>query len=215
MKWRYKSSLISLTCFSIEKEFRQIQLTSIMCGLTDLTKTSWDHKEGSDNLRRGLLVGFFGNSTNFSYGVKIDTKNAAGILLDSGDVLIFGSKSKSIFYFWKGVLAMLRLILTNYGCKTSTPHNSVAIILCLCKLYSLGGILPPNASLSSTSLTSYGTLASSQSTPCPPSCSHFLLGLVLIWESGIFVSYVKRKLGVERRGGVSWAWMRSSRLDLT
>ncbi|KAJ9547652.1 hypothetical protein OSB04_020195 [Centaurea solstitialis] len=59
-----------------------------------------DRDESSDSLSRGLPVVSFsiGDSAEFLYDDKRDVENAAKILLESGDVLIFGGKSRHIFH---------------------------------------------------------------------------------------------------------------------
>ncbi|KAI3771032.1 hypothetical protein L6452_02184 [Arctium lappa] len=59
-----------------------------------------DRDESFDSLNRGLPVVSvsIGDSADFLYDDKRDIGNAAKILLESGDVLIFGGKSRHIFH---------------------------------------------------------------------------------------------------------------------
>ncbi|KAJ0979260.1 hypothetical protein J5N97_014734 [Dioscorea zingiberensis] len=59
-----------------------------------------DRDESPESLAKGLPVVSFsvGNSTEFLYGLGRDVDKADKILLESGDVLIFGGKSRMIFH---------------------------------------------------------------------------------------------------------------------
>ncbi|KAJ0818558.1 putative DNA oxidative demethylase [Helianthus annuus] len=59
-----------------------------------------DLDESSDSLRRGLPVVSIsiGDSAEFVYGHTRDENKLKCILLNSGDVLIFGGKSRLIYY---------------------------------------------------------------------------------------------------------------------
>ncbi|KAL1816939.1 alpha-ketoglutarate-dependent dioxygenase abh1 [Daucus carota subsp. sativus] len=59
-----------------------------------------DRDESKDSLRKGLPVVSFsvGDSAEFLYGDERDISKAESILLKSGDVLIFGGKSRHIYH---------------------------------------------------------------------------------------------------------------------
>ncbi|KAG6727517.1 hypothetical protein I3842_02G130900 [Carya illinoinensis] len=59
-----------------------------------------DRDESTESLHKGLPVISFsiGDSADFLYGDQRDVGNAEKVLLESGDVLIFGGKSRHIFH---------------------------------------------------------------------------------------------------------------------
>lgn len=59
-----------------------------------------DRDESKESLRKGLPVVSFsvGNSAYFLYGDERNPKKATSVALDSGDVLIFGGKSRHVFH---------------------------------------------------------------------------------------------------------------------
>lgn len=59
-----------------------------------------DRDESEESLRKGLPVVSFsiGDSAEFLYGDQRDIVKAEKVLLESGDVLIFGGKSRHIFH---------------------------------------------------------------------------------------------------------------------
>ncbi|XP_057976227.1 uncharacterized protein LOC131163625 [Malania oleifera] len=59
-----------------------------------------DKDESSDSLRKRLpVVSFsFGDTAEFLYGDERDTEKADKVLLESGDVLIFGGQSRHVFH---------------------------------------------------------------------------------------------------------------------
>jgi len=59
-----------------------------------------DKDESQDSLRRGLPVVSFsiGDSAHFLYGDQRDPDKAQKLLLESGDVLIFGGPSRNVFH---------------------------------------------------------------------------------------------------------------------
>lgn len=59
-----------------------------------------DRDESPESLDSGLPVVSFsiGNSAEFLYGDERDVQKAEKVLLESGDVLIFGGKSRHIFH---------------------------------------------------------------------------------------------------------------------
>ncbi|KAK8928918.1 hypothetical protein KSP39_PZI017566 [Platanthera zijinensis] len=59
-----------------------------------------DKDESKESLAKGLPVISFsvGDSAEFLYGDAWDAKKAEKAILDSGDVLIFGGKSRLIFH---------------------------------------------------------------------------------------------------------------------
>ncbi|CAI9767095.1 unnamed protein product [Fraxinus pennsylvanica] len=59
-----------------------------------------DKDESQESLRKGLPVVSFsmGDSAEFLYGEQRDIDKAQKVLLESGDVLIFGGKSRNIFH---------------------------------------------------------------------------------------------------------------------
>ena len=71
-----------------------------------------DRGETQESLNKGLPVVSFsvGNTAEFLYGDERDVDKATKVLLESGDVLIFGGKSRHIFH---GVEAIL---------PNTTPH---------------------------------------------------------------------------------------------
>ncbi|KAK2981801.1 hypothetical protein RJ640_010318 [Escallonia rubra] len=65
-----------------------------------------DHDESPESLDRGLPVVSIsiGDSAEFLYGDKRDYDKAEKVLLESGDVLIFGGKSRQIFHGVKSII---------------------------------------------------------------------------------------------------------------
>ncbi|KAJ1390758.1 Oxoglutarate/iron-dependent dioxygenase [Sesbania bispinosa] len=59
-----------------------------------------DKDESEESLRQGLPVVSFsiGDSADFLYGDERDVDKAQKVLLESGDVLIFGGKSRNVFH---------------------------------------------------------------------------------------------------------------------
>ncbi|KAG0481778.1 hypothetical protein HPP92_012636 [Vanilla planifolia] len=59
-----------------------------------------DRDESKERLEKGLPVVSFsiGNSTEFLYSDVRDVDSAEKVILESGDVLIFGGKSRHIFH---------------------------------------------------------------------------------------------------------------------
>lgn len=59
-----------------------------------------DRDESKESLDKGLPVVSFsiGDSAEFLYGDQRDVNKAEKLLLESGDVLIFGGKSRHIFH---------------------------------------------------------------------------------------------------------------------
>ncbi|KAI4324810.1 hypothetical protein MLD38_030264 [Melastoma candidum] len=59
-----------------------------------------DRDESEESLRKGLPVVSFsiGDTAEFLYGDRRDISNAEKVMLESGDVLIFGGKSRHIFH---------------------------------------------------------------------------------------------------------------------
>ncbi|XP_039128391.1 alpha-ketoglutarate-dependent dioxygenase AlkB-like [Dioscorea cayenensis subsp. rotundata] len=59
-----------------------------------------DRDESPQSIAKGLPVVSFsvGNSAEFLYGVERDVDKAEKVVLESGDVLIFGGKSRMIFH---------------------------------------------------------------------------------------------------------------------
>ncbi|XP_028752106.1 uncharacterized protein LOC114711845 [Neltuma alba] len=59
-----------------------------------------DKDESEESLRRGLPVVSFsiGDSADFLFGDERDADKAQKVVLESGDVLIFGGKSRNIFH---------------------------------------------------------------------------------------------------------------------
>ncbi|KAK2653492.1 hypothetical protein Ddye_013348 [Dipteronia dyeriana] len=72
-----------------------------------LSVSDQDRDETPESLKKGLPVVSFsvGNTAEFLYSDERDTENADTVMLESGDVLIFGGKSRHIFH---GVKAILR-----------------------------------------------------------------------------------------------------------
>lgn len=65
-----------------------------------------DRDESAESLKKGLPVVSFsiGDSADFQYGDENDVTKADKIKLESGDVLIFGGKSRHVYH---GVTAIL------------------------------------------------------------------------------------------------------------
>ncbi|KAK3220576.1 hypothetical protein Dsin_014546 [Dipteronia sinensis] len=65
-----------------------------------------DRDETPESLKKGLPVVSFsiGNTAEFLYSDERDPENADKVLLESGDVLIFGGKSRHIFHGVKAIL---------------------------------------------------------------------------------------------------------------
>ena len=59
-----------------------------------------DRDESRESLRNGLPVVSFsiGDSAEFLYGDQRDVEKAGNVLLESGDVLIFGGESRLVFH---------------------------------------------------------------------------------------------------------------------
>ncbi|KAE9603161.1 hypothetical protein Lal_00018777 [Lupinus albus] len=59
-----------------------------------------DRDESKESLRKGLPIVSFciGDSAEFLYGDHRDVENAENVLLESGDVLIFGGESRHVFH---------------------------------------------------------------------------------------------------------------------
>lgn len=59
-----------------------------------------DRDESRDSLRKGLPVVSFsvGDSAEFLYGDERDPEKAEKVVLESGDVLIFGGESRLVFH---------------------------------------------------------------------------------------------------------------------
>lgn len=65
-----------------------------------------DRDETKESLHKGLPVVSFslGDSAEFLYGTNRDVASACKVLLESGDVLIFGGKSRLIFHGVSSIL---------------------------------------------------------------------------------------------------------------
>ncbi|KAJ8458708.1 hypothetical protein OPV22_031634 [Ensete ventricosum] len=72
-----------------------------------------DRDESEESLRRGLPVISFslGDTAKFLYGDQRDTNKAQEVELESGDVLIFGGKSRHIFH---GVSSIIPITAPNW-----------------------------------------------------------------------------------------------------
>lgn len=59
-----------------------------------------DKDEGRESLRKGIPIVSFsiGDTAEFLYGDQCDAETANKVMLESGDVLIFGGKSRHIFH---------------------------------------------------------------------------------------------------------------------
>lgn len=59
-----------------------------------------DRDESIESLKKGLPVVSFsiGDSAEFLYGDQRDANKAENLILDSGDVLIFGGESRHVFH---------------------------------------------------------------------------------------------------------------------
>lgn len=65
-----------------------------------------DNDESRESLRKGLPVVSFsiGDSAEFLYGDERNVEKADSVLLESGDVLIFGGESRHVFHGVSSVL---------------------------------------------------------------------------------------------------------------
>lgn len=74
-----------------------------------------DRDESQESLRKGLPVVSLsiGDSAEFLYGDKRNVEKAEKVLLESGDVLIFGGKSRHVFH----------------GVKSITPRSAPSLLL--------------------------------------------------------------------------------------
>ncbi|KAK7327086.1 hypothetical protein VNO80_31941 [Phaseolus coccineus] len=65
-----------------------------------------DRDESRESLQKGLSVVSFsiGDSANFLYGDERNVKEAKSVILESGDVLIFGGESRHVFHGVSSVL---------------------------------------------------------------------------------------------------------------
>ncbi|ANM71029.1 2-oxoglutarate-dependent dioxygenase family protein [Arabidopsis thaliana] len=65
-----------------------------------------DRDESEESIARGLPIVSFsiGDSAEFLYGEKRDVEEAQGVILESGDVLIFGGESRMIFHGVKSII---------------------------------------------------------------------------------------------------------------
>nr|GEU50035.1 oxoglutarate/iron-dependent dioxygenase [Tanacetum cinerariifolium] len=65
-----------------------------------------DRDESSNSLRKGLPVVSIsvGDSARFLYGHNRDVRKANEVLLESGDVLIFGGKSRNAYHGVKAII---------------------------------------------------------------------------------------------------------------
>ena len=65
-----------------------------------------DRDESRESLQKGLPVVSFsiGDSANFLYGDERNVKEAKSVILESGDVLIFGGESRHVFHGVPSVL---------------------------------------------------------------------------------------------------------------
>lgn len=59
-----------------------------------------DKDESSDSLKRGIPVVSFsiGDSAEFCYGKERDLEKSEKVLLESGDILVFGGPARMIFH---------------------------------------------------------------------------------------------------------------------
>lgn len=65
-----------------------------------------DRDESQESIVKGLPIVSFsvGDSAEFLYGEKRDVEEAQGVILESGDVLIFGGESRMIFHGVKSII---------------------------------------------------------------------------------------------------------------
>jgi len=65
-----------------------------------------DRDESRESLQKGLPVVSFsiGDSADFLYGDERNVKDAKSVILESGDVLIFGGESRHVFHGVSSVL---------------------------------------------------------------------------------------------------------------
>ena len=65
-----------------------------------------DRDESSDSLRKGLPVVSLsvGDSAQFLYGHNRDVRKANEVLLESGDVVVFGGKSRNVYHGVKTII---------------------------------------------------------------------------------------------------------------
>ncbi|CAH9103195.1 unnamed protein product [Cuscuta europaea] len=81
-----------------------------------------DRDESPESLDKGLPVISFsvGNTAEFLYGDERDVQKAEKVLLESGDVLIFGGKSRHIFHGVKSIIPDTAPVLPE-GIKALRP----------------------------------------------------------------------------------------------
>ncbi|KAK9066056.1 hypothetical protein SSX86_015458 [Deinandra increscens subsp. villosa] len=96
-----------------------------------------DCDESSNSLRRGLPVVsiFVGVASEFWYGHSREEDKLSGVLMESGDVLIFGGKSRLIFHGVKKILT----------CRT--PRDMIRAICALAKPLQKSVLLEKNVFL--------------------------------------------------------------------
>ncbi|CAL9228733.1 unnamed protein product [Arabidopsis halleri] len=65
-----------------------------------------DRDESQESIGKGLPIVSFsiGDSAEFLYGEKRDVEEAEGVILESGDVLIFGGEARMIFHGVKSII---------------------------------------------------------------------------------------------------------------
>ncbi|XP_044489765.1 uncharacterized protein LOC123214096 isoform X2 [Mangifera indica] len=109
---QYVHTAISDSYALIKKEFRLINVEDMLpaispnIGIVNFYTTSGrlglhqDRDESCESLRKGLPVVSFsiGDSAKFLYGDERDIDKAETVVLESGDVLIFGGESRHIFH---------------------------------------------------------------------------------------------------------------------
>ncbi|PWA51581.1 Oxoglutarate/iron-dependent dioxygenase [Artemisia annua] len=106
--------LVALAKASIEDSQRHDNVPSMhpdICIVNFYTNTGrlglhQDRDESSNSLRKGLPVVSIsvGDSAQFLYGHSRDMRKANEVLLKSGDVLIFGGKSRDIYHGVKAII---------------------------------------------------------------------------------------------------------------